>query len=760
MTWLQNITPALVSYVSTAASLTREQQTLLSTILYHTTDEQLLWQGIAIVAIGYGLWWLGNQYGNQLWLKPPSWYQWTLSNEVEWMWLRVEVDGTLPTHELDGRLVFLPISKRLEKDVWLMTDKETPLQLQFRTKAKYEQFKEQYFNFRKRHLLLEECVVCVGNEFNCSSDLKCWLEVFAEHSKYSVQMDTSMMYVEASVLEKYFIKGKYSSSAVRSFQGVVPLILPSVYRIGPHSLLCVEEISVNSLNETQEQGGTEAIHHRPMHKRKLKVIMCIDRDSELLELWKEQKRLTHVRERPYTYSIRLTFSSFDWEFPSKFAIFFRWIQLLALPNVTSDVFMGYCGGEYWIPLTSLNHAIPVTSRGKTCYLKGFKEEIHHPYRNEYKYTVVVESDDLPIDEWIHIAKLGLETFDDQLLYKFMYIGHSDSSYSSSGKNNLLQAFSGQDDESVKSFKSNPMFHVHPLSSRDSPLSESYETMCFDHLKEIIPVLHRVGHDPAYYQSRGLKRKESLLLYGPPGVGKSAFVLAVAKEERRHLLVIPPKLLRSIHSDLMSILDQPQIQGIPVSKDRLILLFDEIDVAFGDKQQDMATFVEEMLSTFDGPCNYDGLIILATTNHPEWFPKRLMRDLRLTPIPFPYPSLSVVERMFARYHSTGWNRLIAEELSVHQRKCPSQATVTFWLKLSPTPDAFFEKWRAMTPLTDTEFRNVFSPQELLAEQWSKEETTSTTITSSIRTLSYDKFSWDYLWPKVRTFIIQWVRSQLK
>ena len=60
-------------------------------------------------------------------------------------------------------------------------------------------------------------------------------------------------------------------------------------------------------------------------------------------------------------------------------------------------------------------------------------------------------------------------------------------------------------------------------------------------------------------------------------------------------------------------------------------------------------IGKILSKFDGICNYDGLIIVATTNYKEKLDPALYRELRLTPIYFTYlrqsDAIEIIEKFY-------------------------------------------------------------------------------------------------------------------
>lgn len=63
--------------------------------------------------------------------------------------------------------------------------------------------------------------------------------------------------------------------------------------------------------------------------------------------------------------------------------------------------------------------------------------------------------------------------------------------------------------------------------------------------ELDEVFNRMVNDPDWYKDRNLVRKETLLLFGPPGTGKSTIVKHFASKYRLDIVLIKPSQLSSI-----------------------------------------------------------------------------------------------------------------------------------------------------------------------------------------------------------------------
>lgn len=184
------------------------------------------------------------------------------------------------------------------------------------------------------------------------------------------------------------------------------------------------------------------------------------------------------------------------------------------------------------------------------------------------------------------------------------------------------------------------------------------------------------HDISYYQRNGLKRKKGYLFYGPPGCCKSYTVTAIAVQDKRHIIEIPMSRIKT-NSELEALLSLNEIHGIKFNDNTKLILFDEIDTGGEavnkrvyeqsnnklkseekeNKDKDKDTKLGKvifdalsssseyhkpdelnigtLLSRIDGVGNYDGIMIIATTNCETKLSPALCRHGRLDPIYFGY-----------------------------------------------------------------------------------------------------------------------------
>lgn len=245
-------------------------------------------------------------------------------------------------------------------------------------------------------------------------------------------------------------------------------------------------------------------------------------------------------------------------------------------------------------------------------------------------------------------------------------------------------FQGQEERYDRRYK------MSLLSDSANPDTTNYET--FDNLigphtenlKKDIALLKNID----YYRRSGAKHKKGYLFYGPPGCGKTASVIAMANYDQRHIIEIPMSRVKT-NADIEEILNLTEIEGISFRKDQIILLFDEIDSGFEqnlvpdaappkktpeqeEEELGRATSYQEykrayarqmrdrelqedqitlgsILSRLDGVGSYNGMIIIATTNHINKLPEQIYRHGRLNPVFFDYLSTNHTQTMIESFY---------------------------------------------------------------------------------------------------------------
>lgn len=243
----------------------------------------------------------------------------------------------------------------------------------------------------------------------------------------------------------------------------------------------------------------------------------------------------------------------------------------------------------------------------------------------------------------------------------------------------------------------PEFNHEMIYDNEPLMYESFDNISSVHNELLINDMKKLK-DIEYYKKTGMKRKKSYLFYGEPGCGKTASVIALALHDKRHIIEIPMSLITTCR-ELEEIMNLDEINDISFKKDQVIILFDELDVGLSealtkrhtkkeaneqkekkdvdDEVIDVAdeianTIMEKyekvnkpvistikdielnigaLLSKFDGICNYNGLVIIGTTNHKDKLDPALCREQRLTPIYFTYCRNIDVENIIEKFFDT-------------------------------------------------------------------------------------------------------------
>lgn len=262
-------------------------------------------------------------------------------------------------------------------------------------------------------------------------------------------------------------------------------------------------------------------------------------------------------------------------------------------------------------------------------------------KDTIKTTYVLQSNDTQISEFIKKCEKMYKQRDkkvDNCLYHFVYIG---------GNKFAKHLLSGEDGATEHYSTFDTLFNEH----------------C-DGLKRDLDKLKNIE----YYRKHGLKRKRGYLFYGPPGTGKTISVVAMALYDRRHIVEIPFHLLKS-HEEFTYIMSLSEIDGVSIDHTRIIMLFDEFDFGMKDvnnappKSSSNSTSaststalptivldlsdkkkcapdthelsIATLLSGLDGVSNYNGLVLVGTTNHINHLNPAIVREGRMTPMRFDY-----------------------------------------------------------------------------------------------------------------------------
>ena len=224
-------------------------------------------------------------------------------------------------------------------------------------------------------------------------------------------------------------------------------------------------------------------------------------------------------------------------------------------------------------------------------------------------------------------------------------------------------------------KDEPIFSTKLISDFNNANYQNYES--FDNLfhkykDSLIKDIERLK-DVEYYREKGLKRKKGYLFYGPPGCGKTSTVMAISNYDKRHIIEIPLSRVKT-NNEFEKMLNISEIDKIKLNNNNIIILFDELDIGtslnrdipisdndLNKSKNDLnislnvdKLSLNTILSRLDGIGNYNGLIIIGTTNNIENIDKSLYREGRLNLMNFEYATNNDIINIIEKYYKVKLN----------------------------------------------------------------------------------------------------------
>lgn len=146
----------------------------------------------------------------------------------------------------------------------------------------------------------------------------------------------------------------------------------------------------------------------------------------------------------------------------------------------------------------------------------------------------------------------------------------------------------------------------------------------------------------WYVDRGIPHRRGYLFYGPPGGGKSSFAFALAS----HLSL--PIYSVSLNNEWAT--DTTLDALLMNIQDKAILLLEDIDALFSNRESKTKITFSGLLNVIDGISAAEGRILIMTTNHPEKLDEALIRKGRVDfRAEFSYADDDQLERVFKLFY---------------------------------------------------------------------------------------------------------------
>ena len=149
-----------------------------------------------------------------------------------------------------------------------------------------------------------------------------------------------------------------------------------------------------------------------------------------------------------------------------------------------------------------------------------------------------------------------------------------------------------------------------------------------------------------YKEFGIPASKGILLFGPPGCGKTFFAKVAADESNANFYIVNgPELLGAGTGESEKNLRR-KFRDARETKPSIIF-FDEIDAIAGKRggNEGSVRIINQLLTEIDGMDSLDGVMVIAATNRPETLDDALMRSGRFdTKIYIPLPDKASIAEL--------------------------------------------------------------------------------------------------------------------
>ena len=255
-------------------------------------------------------------------------------------------------------------------------------------------------------------------------------------------------------------------------------------------------------------------------------------------------------------------------------------------------------------------------------------------------------------KFLNIEKDSLNEIDDNILNIIRKATHQNVDVRFKTAQEYLQALNGEieveiNEPTIKAKEEKP---VPKKDFKPNRLGKGFDRIAgMESLKSILyNDVIRALNEQELYESYGLTIPNGMLLYGPPGCGKTFIAESFAEEVGYNFVQIKPSDLASIYvhgsqEKIGKLFDEAR-KNAPT-----ILFIDELDAVMpsreGDLSHSYSAEVNEFLAQMTN-CSQDGIFIIGATNRPDKIDTAIMRTGRLDKhVYLPPPDNKAREQMF-------------------------------------------------------------------------------------------------------------------
>ncbi len=266
-------------------------------------------------------------------------------------------------------------------------------------------------------------------------------------------------------------------------------------------------------------------------------------------------------------------------------------------------------------------------------------------------NAVLEQRNKPL-KFLNIEKDSLNEIDDNVLNIIRKATHQNVDVRFKTAQEFLQALNGEieveiNEPTIKAKEEKP---VPKKDFKPNRLGKGFDRIAgMESLKSILyNDVIRALNEQELYESYGLTIPNGMLLYGPPGCGKTFVAESFAEEVGYNFVQIKPSDLASIYvhgsqEKIGKLFDEAR-KNAPT-----ILFIDELDAVMpsreGDLSHSYSAEVNEFLAQMTN-CSQDGIFIIGATNRPDKIDTAIMRTGRLDKhVYLPPPDNKAREQMF-------------------------------------------------------------------------------------------------------------------